>query len=266
MYLMLLRGAARYPQGMSNVTRFVSVLALAAACTRSGSSQPSEEAAAKSTAASNVQARSAPLPASAPVAPAAAQGPGGPPPPTAPRPIEPGTEGARALVERFAKGEVTAEMFAPMTTVAYVDYSASPRTGVRGKTEKGYCMHDGGIDELLGTLGALIKARSGQIAQALEDDEVACNRRGADRVRCRIGALGDGEATLTFEFENPGPILVGFSKHETFMIQDDAAIAKDESRRDRAFKTLNATACEPERTRDEETYRQRAELEAAGEL
>ena len=138
--------------------------------------------------------------------------------------------------------------------------------GARGKTETSYCMLDAGVDAFLATWRKLVKPVSGQIAQALADDEVACERRGADRVRCTVGALGDGEATLTFDFQNPGPILVAFSKHETFMIQDDAAVAKDEARRDRAFKALNAKACEPEPTRDDESVRQHLELEAAGEL
>jgi hypothetical protein len=135
----------------------------------------------------------------------------------------------------FAAGKTSPADFSPAEIFAWVDYSARPAGG-RNQIERALCGPQTDIG--LSKVRTQLDAYRPQVRQALADGRVKCTPHG-DATTCEVRASEEGQATLTFEIVHNK--LVGFAKHETFMIDDTS---KDEKRRDQAFARLHSMPCE----------------------
>jgi hypothetical protein len=142
---------------------------------------------------------------------------------------------SNAFMTSFAAGKTSAVDFSPADIFAWVDYSARPAGG-RNAIERAICGPQTDIG--LAKVRSQLDAYRAQVSQALADARVHCTTRG-NATTCEARASEEGEATLTFELVDHK--LVGFAKHETFMVDDTS---KDEARRDRAFARLHSQPCD----------------------
>lgn len=173
------------------------------------------------------------------------------PTPAAPTPAAPkaaqkgGPADALAIMKLLAEKHVVIDTHLDRTAnFAWVDYSTTPQ-GRSQHVEKSIC----GLDQIddFEKLPAKLYDYAGQIASAFANDAISCDPAGAATINCGVSATEEGEASLTFQFTTSlgAPRLIGFAKRETFMIDNDARLAKDRSDRDAAFTKLAAAECVP---------------------
>jgi hypothetical protein len=129
----------------------------------------------------------------------------------------------------------------PTTSFAYVDYAEKPQGGYNA-IERTICgtTDRAAFDKMIASLSVA----PDRIGDDLAEDRVLCTTRG-ERDYCDVPAREEGDATMTFVISNAhgAPHLVGFGQRSTFMITDEARLARDQARQLEAFEAKLAPAC-----------------------
>lgn len=201
---------------------------------------------------SKTEAKQSPTaePAAKPVAtePAVAPAPVAAPAPTAPKTALTANETeAMALMKQLADGKVpdlnrlVAGADENERVVVFVNLSTKPQGG-SNNIQKSYCPFDASGDGLE-KLAKGLEAYASQIKQGFDDDVISCKEMSPTLVECTAPATMEGEATLGLQISVPSALIKSVYVYETWMIDDDARLAKDQKTIASAIKKLSAKEC-----------------------
>lgn len=123
----------------------------------------------------------------------------------------------------------------------FVDLSTKPQGG-QNRIQESYCPFAASSDGVE-KMAKLLKQLAPQIQQAFADDRVGCKEKSAKRVECTVPATMEGEATIGFEIASEPTSIAALYLYETFMIDDDARLAKDQKTIASAIAKLSKEEC-----------------------
>jgi hypothetical protein len=126
--------------------------------------------------------------------------------------------------------------------LVFVDLSAKPQGG-RRNVQEGYCGFNSHGHDGFAKMAKLLKQRAYQIKLSLDDDLASCTTKDKDRVVCKVPATSEGDATIGFEIASNPTAIAAIYLRDTFMVEDEARLAKDEKTINAAIKQLGTETC-----------------------
>jgi hypothetical protein len=108
----------------------------------------------------------------------------------------------------------------------FVDLSTKPQGG-QNRIQESYCPFSASGDGVE-KMAKLLKQLAPQMQQAFTDERVSCTEKNTKRVTCTVPATMEGEASIDFEITSNPTSIAALALYETFMIDDEARLAKDQ--------------------------------------
>lgn len=229
--------------GMNKASLLTTVLLSLAVIACSKSDAKRADPPAKSVEPTAVEPAVAPPPAPAPAPVQEGPGPTNQPPPA--EPMSARETEALALIKSIAEGKKIdlsrVQADEDDRVFVFVDLSEKPQGG-RNKIQESYCPFSASGDGIA-KMQKLVQQLAPQMQQAFADDNVRCKEKNAKRVTCTVPATMEGEASIDFEISSNPTSIAAIALYETWMIEDEARMKKDEKTIESAIAKLSKEEC-----------------------